>query len=156
MIAKKSPLEFSQFYILASDYSFVDSSFEEVKPFEEYEIEIDFTKNEKENGEFLVYTRIAVNQSKEKLPGHSLNVEGVGVFKITDNDLSDDVVLNLKTMSPITMMISSIRGYIMNITSYTPLGKYILPSLDITGILQTKASIQRKKRAARKIKEITN
>lgn len=159
MIAKKSPLTYVQFYLLSSDYEFVDGEPDkyeniEAELFNQYEIEIDFVNNLKDDNDFNLYTRISVNYGKNKLPGHSLRIEGTGLFELNKENLNPDVISNLSTLSALTMMISSIRGYIMNLTGYSPMGKFVLPSLDINDIIKQKN--EKKKRHRKKSPDLND
>ena len=151
MIAKKSPLKYVQFYLLSSTYEFVDeqqNTYSDIQSelFENYAIEIDFVNNSREKNSFSLYTRIVVNYGKVKLPGHSLMVEGTGLFELEKESLDEEAFNNLSTLSALTMMISSLRGYIMNLTGYSPMGKFVLPSLDIYELIKLKNEKKKRKK----------
>lgn len=141
----KSELILKDFYILNCTYSFTDNPHDELQTetfTDDYELDIDFIVKQNNNSkkeEYFIMLKIGINNIEDNLPGYSLFTEGIAFFsfseqsKLTDNQKSDFL-----WHSGVSIAINNMRSYIANITSYYPLGKYTLPSVDLTNILNSK------------------
>jgi len=152
MKAEFSALKFESFYVTEISYEFeFDSGDSDIDiDNQPYEIDIDFLPNNSKDLEFPMYMRLSVNRGKNRLPGHSVYVSAGGYFKINnDPELPESTLDNLRNLSPLTMLIGSVRSYIKLISSNTPTGGYLLPSVSVFNLV--KAKTQKKKRTPRKI-----
>lgn len=144
MKAKQSPLKLVDFSIFESNYKFIppkDESFDK-SALNNLPINIDFDHFEPKDGpdnHKMIEMRCKINASGNK-PGYSIFLTASGIFEVQDLEkLDESTVTNLFGVSSINLMISNIRGYLINITSYGPLGSYILPPVNIKHLLDTKA-----------------
>ncbi|MCF8223723.1 MAG: protein-export chaperone SecB [Bacteroidales bacterium] len=142
----KSDLELIDFIIINSNYTFQEpkdqESFNVRKVFSDYDINIDFgdtEPNEKEDNIFNFFIKVEINNCEKPLPGYSIFCEGVGLFKISNlKSLNEQIANNLLKISPLSICINNMRSYIMNITTYYPFGKFVLPSVDINNLIKAK------------------
>ena len=80
------------------------------------------------------------------MPGYSLFTEGVSIFSFnTKSKLSEKEKSDFLWTSGVSISINNLRNYISAITSYCPFGKYTLPSVDLTSLLNTKRKELNKK-----------
>ena len=154
MIAKKSPLVLETFFVVENRFKFIQPEEEiedvQVELFNDYEIDLDFTVrpilSESESMiKFNVYTKMGVNQLKIPKWGYSSFVEGIGVFNITKENLTDTDIDNLTNLSSVSIMINCLRGVLMDISSNAPFGRYILPSIDVNDLIKQKSSKGKRK-----------
>lgn len=147
MKAKRSPLKYESFYVVNFDYKFKYSDSEEITDVNQlpYEVEVDFLHHEREGNSFNVYIKVEVNFKKEKLPGYSFFVEAVGGFGLQKEGLSEQAQKNLTLLSPLTMLISSVRGFILQVSAQGAAGKYILPSIDVYDLVNQKTGKRKRK-----------
>ncbi len=52
--------------------------------------------------------------------------------------LNDKEIDNYENYTSLIITINHLRNFISNITSYGPLGKYVLPSIDMTDLINQK------------------
>lgn len=146
-----SPLKFESFYVTEFQYEFdlkpEDSGIEiEDQP---YEIDLDYIPNLNLDREFGMYIKLSVNRGKNKLPGHSIAISAGGYFRVqTGDELAETAIKNLTNLSPLTMLIGTVRSYLKLVTSNNPLGGYLLPSISVHELVKSKEKV--KKRAPRK------
>lgn len=134
---------------------FPDDEIEEVVPWVDYPVEIDFDIHfdSEDSSEFLMVMKILVNRGKKKLPGYSLEVIGNGYFEIEGfESLEKGTQNNFRTFSPVTMLIGTLRSLISDMTSYSLYGRYNLPSIDVVKLVNAKRA-QYMKKAKKKLKD---
>jgi preprotein translocase subunit SecB len=162
MIAKKSPLVLETFFVVENRFKFIqpEEEIEDVQTelFSAYEIDLDFTirpvLNESDNIiKFNVYTKMGVNQLKTPKSGYSSFVEGIGAFSLSKENLTDLDVDNLTNLSSVSIMINCLRGVLMDISSNAPLGRFILPSIDVNDLLKQKLNKGKRKPKKKIIEE---
>jgi preprotein translocase subunit SecB len=143
----KSNLEQTDFLILNSSYDFIEPT-EEVlikDLFDDYEVDIDYaiaSPTPEDRSSFNIYIKISVNRIEHPLPGYNITAEGVGLFQLTQGaNLTEKEIKNLLNLSSVNIMINNIRNYIITLTSYGPLGKYTLPTVDILDLVGKKAKL---------------
>jgi preprotein translocase subunit SecB len=140
----KSDLILEEFSIINSNYSFIEPEQDSVNTKEvmkEYNIDIDFIVRDikNENNLFIIFTKVEINNNDNKKPGYSLFAEGVSIFSFNKNSkLTDREKSEFLWSSGVSISINNLRNYLSSITSYCPLGKYTLPSVDLTSLLNTK------------------
>ena len=146
MIAESSFFQFDDFLVLRYSCEFIDPSSKQkdlkIKSItDKYIVDVDFTivKKDEENKN-LTYCKISINNSDKKLPGYSIFAEGVGVF---DGDLGKELeqnrYINEIQIPAIAHGINHLRNFIMNATSQSPFGKYVVPFLDLGKLIKSKA-----------------
>ena len=142
MIAQQSAIQLNHFAVLQSHYEFEQpkkSPKNVLKLFQSYEIDIDFAHHEEEEGVIRVFVKIGINQVKKTIPGYKLLVEGIGLFHINDEEITEQEKNNLKFFSSVSIMIGYLRNSLTSITSSAPLGSYLLPPIDMGDLLAKKS-----------------
>lgn len=142
MIAQKSALHLEHFAVLQSHYNFIQpkrAPKNNIKLFQSYLIDIDFAHHFEEDGVIRVFVKIGINQDKNALPGYKLLVEGVGFFRLTNEEISQAEQNNLKFYSTMSVIIGYLRNSLSNATSSAPLGPYLLPAIDMNDLFLKKS-----------------
>lgn len=154
----KSPLILDEFFIINSNYKFIEpeNENEDLKVFfNEYEIDIDFIVRSipNEENKFIILSKVNINQNENPIAGYSLFAESVCFYTFdSESELNDTEKSDMLWHSGVSMSINSLRNFISSTTSFCPLGKYTLPSIDLTSLLQEKKKILNKKKETKKIK----
>ena len=142
MIAQSSAIKLEHFAVLQSHYEFEQpqKNIKDVqKIFDAYEIDIDFAHHdEEEDNTIHVFVKIGINQAKKTLPGYKLLVEGVGMFSLKEEDLSEEKINNLKFYSTISIIVGYLRNTLSGITASAPFGPYLLPAIDMQHLFALK------------------
>jgi len=147
----KSELILEEFFIVNSSYNFNEPTSDNVnvkKLVDDYEIDIDFVVRDIKNEEnkYLIFTKLNINNKEKQLAGYSLFVEGVSIYSFNRNaKLTESEKSDFLWMSGVSISINSLRNYLSAITSFSPFGKYTLPSVDLTSLLNTKRKNHNKK-----------
>ena len=138
---KKSPLLFHEFVIVDSHLETVFDTKSKKCVFEEIPLEIDFetfTANENDNL-FNVALNITGNNIDKSVVGYKFSITANGFFELTEFDkFEKPKVDQFLLYSALPMLLSSVRNYLLNITSYAPHGKYLLPAIDLTALIKQK------------------
>lgn len=142
MIAQSSAIKLENFAVLQSHYEFEQPKKElkDVKKiFDAYEIDIDFAHHdEEEDNTIHVFVKIGINQAKKTLPGYKLLVEGVGIFSLKEEDLTEEKINNLKYYSTVSIIVGYLRNTLSGITASAPFGPYLLPTIDMQKLFALK------------------
>jgi preprotein translocase subunit SecB len=142
MIAQSSDIKLEHFAVLQSHYEFEHSKKElkdVQKIFDAYEIDIDFAHHdEDEDNTIHVFVKIGINQAKKTLPGYKLLVEGVGIFSLKEENLSEEKINNLKFYSTVSIIVGYLRNTLSGITASAPFGPYLLPTIDMQHLFALK------------------
>jgi len=153
MKVELSPLKFKSFYVTEISYEFNLEAEDGELELDElpYDIDIDYLPGNSSDSIFAVYIKLQVNNGKSKLPGHSFFINAGGLFEIDpDLEFPESALKNLRNLSPLTMLISSLRGFIKQLSSNSPQGGYLLPSIDIFDLIEKKGK-KKKRRVNTKI-----
>ena len=146
MKATISPLDFLDFYILESQFVFVEptKNINIKKLFSKYDVDIDFDFRQNENKQLLVFIKVGVNNIKKLKEGYKIFAEGVAIYNIENiQDLDKKDKDGLIFYSSLSIAINNIRNYISNLTVNSPLGKYNLPAIDVNDLhLQKKKNLE--------------
>lgn len=141
----KSPLELIDFNIIKTKFSFEhpedDEDISVIDMVSGYELDFDFMIKTTNDNFYAIFTKVIVNEGETKLPGHSILAEGVSIFRINPLELKNlkaDDVKSLINFSAVTLAFSNIRGFISDMTSYTPSGKYFFPVFDLQSLIKNK------------------
>jgi len=138
----KSPLVQTDFFVLNSNYNFIEPSEETTnitETFSNYKIDFDFAHKLQDNGQIYIFVKVEINNIKNALPGYKMFIEGVSIFEINGTKTlakkhKDDLI----HISGLSIAINNIRSYIDNLTMYNPLGKYSFPVIDLAALYKEK------------------
>ncbi len=148
MKVKLSPLRIIKFQVQEFAHkTIISEDLENTEGFweiEMYKHSIDLNFDQYFNDrDFLIEMQMHINKKKEI--GYELKIDAFAQFQIQEHSkISDGVKGNLLTISSVNMMISNIRGYLKNVTSYGVFGGYLLPSIDMADVLSQKMKKQSK------------
>lgn len=154
MKPKISPIALVDFGIINSTFKFIPPQVEMnmVEIVQSYEIDFDFAVFEQ--SDFIrVFVKSSINLGQEQKPGYGIFAEGVAIFNLADNSaLRDQEKKKVIRFSTVSIAINSLRGFISSLTSAAPMGRYVLPSIDI-GDLFTQKAQRAQERKAKKSKK---
>lgn len=148
----KSELILEEFFVLNSNYSFIEpenGSFIPKELIDDYDVDIDFIVRDvkNEDNKYLIFTKVSVNDEENKHSGYSLFAEGVSIFSFNaKSQFSEKQKSEFLWSSGVSISINNIRNFLSSMTSYFPLGKYTLPSVDLTSLLNEKRKALNKKK----------
>lgn len=146
----KSDLILEEFFIINSKYNFIEpeqNSTNTKELIEKYKIDIDFIVRDikNEGNKYIIFTKVEINNDDNQIPGYDIFAEGVSIFSFNINSkLTEPQKSDFLWSSGVSISINSLRNYLSSMTSYCPLGKYTLPSVDLTSLLNTKRKILNK------------
>lgn len=149
----ESILVLEDFFIVKSNYAFNEPENNNINVkdlIKNYDIDIDFIVRDKEveNDKYLIFVKVDINNQQKKLPGYSLFAEGVAIYSFNPNSkLNEKEKSEFLWVSGVSIAINSLRNYLSAITTYFPLGKYTLPSVDLTTLLNAKRNALNKKKS---------
>lgn len=155
-----SPLNILDFAIMNLEFSFVQSKKRTEADlrqyFNEYDIDIDFSIHS--NDVLQVFITAKVNRAGERLPGYSILAEAACIFEFNKNiAITKETKNSIEGFSTIYIALNVLRGFISQITASAPLGKYILPSIDLNDLIAQKKNgfsdskpVPKKRAAAKK------
>jgi preprotein translocase subunit SecB len=142
MKAKFSPLELLKFELLQSQLKFIVPEIDEIdvhELFKSYAVNIDFNHNYLEDEKIQVFVSVKVNNSRKPKHGYSMLAEGMGIFKVSDQEnLNEKLLGNLKYYSTLNMMINNLRNIMYQTSNLGPMGGYLLPPIDILDLFKKK------------------
>lgn len=134
--------------LILVDFSILNSNFQFIAPGDDDEIGNDFFANYEIDLDFAIFTeddtkifvKVAINQVENPAAGYSIFAEGVALFKLNESvELSEEDKVSLLQFSGFSITLNSLRGFITALTSIAPLGKYILPSIDVNDAFRQKS-----------------
>lgn len=134
--------------LILVDFSILNSNFQFIAPGDDDEIGNDFFANYEIDLDFAIFTeddtkifvKVAINQVENPAAGYSIFAEGVAFFKLDESvELSEEDKVSLLQFSGFSITLNSLRGFITALTSLAPLGKYILPSIDVNDAFRQKS-----------------
>lgn len=140
----KSELVLEDFFIVKSSYSFIEPQNDNIDVKElinDYDIDIDFIVRDikNENNKYIVFAKVSINDGDNVMPGYSLFAEGVSIYSFDPNaKISEKEKSDFLWTSGVSIAINCLRNYLTSTTTYSPLGKYMLPSVNLTSLLNTK------------------
>ncbi len=141
MELKKSPLLFHEFSILDSHFETVIHDNVQKCDFNQIPIDVDFEIFEAKDNEYLynIVLNINGNYNENPVSGYKFSITVNGIFELTDiKEDNKSQIGQFLNYSALPMLISSVRNYILNISSYAPYGKYLLPALDLNALIKDK------------------
>jgi hypothetical protein len=146
-----SPLNIIDFAILNFELNFVAPATENANGgndlrsyFNNYDLDVDFYIHS--DSILQVFIKAYINRKEERLPGYSIYAEIACLFDYNkDIPVSPEAKSNIEGYSTVYMALNSLRGFISQITANGPVGRYILPSIDLNDLIeQKKASTEKK------------
>src|ERR1017187_221347 len=140
MKIKQSPLKVIDFLVINSRLKFTSPASEiNIKElFITYDIDIDFAKVV-QGDNYQLFMKISINEgSPPKEIGYSIFAEVIGIFSLNNEGLTKEEINNYSNYTSLIITINHLRNFISNQTSYAPLGKYMLPSIDMKDLLEKK------------------
>lgn len=140
MILQKSDLKLLGFDVLDAHITYV-SPVELSDEVDEsnYIVDLDFDVRLDDSGDIFIHTHISVNNVNAEFPCHVIDVDGASIFRIeTSADLTPEIRDEFIRNSAIPIAFSNMRGYIQNVTSYSPIGTYILPLFSVYQLIESK------------------
>ncbi len=141
MEIKRSPLIYEDFVILDSHIQTIVKDNSVKCDLDNIPLEIDFeTLVSKDNDEkYNLALNINGNDIKNPVMGYKFSIIANGFFELKKiNEDNEDKANQFLLYSALPMLISSVRNYLINITSYAPYGKYILPAIDLPDLIKQK------------------
>jgi preprotein translocase subunit SecB len=105
-------------------------------------IDIDFDvmnspRADTEDKEFyMASVKISINEENQE--GYSIVVEAAGLFSFSQDKMPSEAEKSDLVLSGINITITSIRNYITTITTFSPFGQYILPTIDMNDLFTQK------------------
>lgn len=143
MKASMSPLLLNNFVLLNHQYELVQPKSEDDKAIEsfisQYPLDIDFVFKNPEEEIVQLFVKIGVNHNGKLLPGYSLFIEGVCLFSFDKSkELTEEEKSSLLHFSGLNICINSLRNILATVTANGPLGRYILPTIDVNHLMNEK------------------
>jgi hypothetical protein len=162
MIAIKSTFQFEQFVIIKSDLIFRapknqssgDGNFVN-SLVNQYLIDIDY--GFQENTEYIqLFMKISINKNDAPIDGYQIFAEGVGFIRKTNQAPNHEFIQALH-ISGLSMALNQLRAFVVSLTNFAPLGKYVIPAIDLDSLIlgknqQTKARSSKVKVRSNKVK----
>lgn len=139
-----SPLNIIDFAVMDFEFKFIPPK-EKIKQdfkrfFDEYNLDIDFSINTNEVIQVLV--KAEINRGKIVLPGYSIFAEVACIFEFNKEiKIPAETKMSIEGFSTIYIALNSLRGFINQITATGPIGKYVLPSIDLNDLVSQKKKI---------------
>jgi hypothetical protein len=133
-----SPLKIIDFAFVRMDYEFVPYE-EESKSnlFEQYDLDIDFKIFK--NSILQIVMTAQINCIKRPLPGYRISAEVAVLFKLDESSLMTETEKqSVEGFSSVYMALNCMRTLVSGFTANAPLGRYILPSIDLNDLIKRK------------------
>jgi hypothetical protein len=141
MIAQSTPLEIIDFRIKKVQFQYVSSnSGEDFEDYNTYPVDLDFDFIQGVGKNFFsldVY--ISSNIEKNILePGYSFSLNASAEFYYNEDKINKPSKSFSIFQSGLEIAIGQIRGYLANVSAFSPVGVYHLPSLDLIKLFERK------------------
>lgn len=163
MKANPSPLEIVDFAVINFELNFIPP--EKIDDdsriyWDSYDLDIDF--NVSKNDYLRVFIKSYINQ--QKLPGYKIFAETACIFRFNEKiKISEAEKNSMEGYSTIYIALNCLRGFVSQFTASAPLGRYVLPSVDLNDLIEKKkkelyteksTEIHQKKQPAKKSKKL--
>lgn len=151
-----SPLNIIDFAIMNLEFNFIQpqgrNEIDFKKHFNEYDLDIDFGMHG--NDIIQVFIKAKINNGVKKLPGYSIMAEAACIYKFDKTiEISQDAKNSVEGFSTIYIALNFLRGFISQLTANAPLGRYILPSVDLNDLIAKKKAQLVSEEKKKKMKE---
>ena len=153
-----SPLNVIDLAVINFEFNFIQpvekEEFDIRKHFAEYSLDIDFGIHSNEI--IQVFIKAEINRGVEKQPGYSIMAVAACIFEFNKNiEITKEAQNSIEGFSTIYIALNALRGFISQITSNAPMGRYILPSVDLNDLIAQKKSDFLKNNKSRLTKKST-
>lgn len=139
MIVKESLLKFDNFAVLDTICHYNHGEELSNDHLYSYPVDVDFDiLSHKNENIFKIIVSVRINS--ERKSGYTISVLAATFFRIA-GEITEQEKINLLQYSGVQMAIANLRSYIESITSYYPLGKYILPTFDLQDLINRKSEM---------------
>lgn len=150
--AAAADLQMERFVVTDLELTWIpaDGEDEEEIDFQNHSIEIDMDlrSSTQHLDEFYYVMEIFINNGKNAIPGYKIWVRANSLFTIRDFESKDEATLsNFKFISPVSLMINTLRSVISDMSSFSVYGRYNLPAIDIVALINSKSRQLKKKKA---------
>ncbi len=105
------------------------------------DLSFDILEDANKVNEFIVRIAIDINNKGKKMPGYVISLKADYLFQITDDNLDESAINNLKTFSAISISIAKLRSDLERITQPYQFGAYSLPSIDMQDLFAKKQAL---------------
>jgi hypothetical protein len=140
MKAIESPLKIEEIRCLRFEYSFIQSK--EAVNWQElsnaWNIDIDFIHQDRGNDKFWVFAKVEINRGENVMPGYMIFAECITSFSLKRDGLSEEEYKNLYLTSATSIAVQNLRSVIFDFTKLAPIGKYIIPAIDVSTLINQK------------------
>ncbi len=137
-IVKNSPFRLKKIIVTQLEVGFVPKS-EKVSQKPTLKIDFDILQADQNKHIFKISLRLSYNEEKEQ--GIFYKIETLTTFSFAQKNLEESYISASLYYSGIPMSISFIRAYLSQITSSFPSGQYLLDSIDLHDLIQSKQAI---------------
>lgn len=139
MKPNSSPLKLLDFALLKMDYEFIAPTVIKMPDeyYKEYELDLDFELIK--NDALAIEMTVQINAGKNPLPGYRITAK-VGSLFVMDKKaaITEEQRRSMEGFSTLYIALNNLRGMIASFTANGPMGKYILPSIDLNDLIQKK------------------
>lgn len=147
MTIKPSPLELKDFSLTNVECHFIppEPNADILSLFQEYEIDINFgSRKVNVDGLYTIYIKAEINFQRpdsSAKKGYEMFIECMGIFSITDTEMPNEEKMSLLSNSGLVMTLNFLRTKLADVTSQFPMGKYLLPSIDLKDLIEKKKTL---------------
>ena len=121
---------------------------------ESYAIDVNFTfRKINTEGLYSLYAKAEINYQlpeSEKKEGYEMFIECMGIFQVGSNSLNESDSQALLTNSGLVITLNFLRSKLADITAHFPMGKYLLPSIDLKDLIEKKQKALTKTKTLKK------
>jgi preprotein translocase subunit SecB len=152
MKAQDSPFKIENIFITQSQFRTIpNKNSEELKKDLSIDIDFDIKLTKKDDSDvYIITVELIGNKGNNPIPGYFFNIVARGIFSFTSK-LDKPIIDNYLLLSGLPLIINTVRGYILNVTSYFPYGKYIMSLVDLNSLIEEKS--KEKSKEAKKEKK---
>jgi len=140
MMVCKSDLNIEKLTVIACNLATVPVTTKQKQPLFDYpDLDTDFKilSNSNDKSRFKLFLSISCNVSENKKPGYSFSLVSEGMFQLLNaEDKEKEVIDQYLLYTALPILISHVRTYLLNTTSYYPYGAYILPCFDLATLIK--------------------
>lgn len=137
MKVQKSPFIIENIFITESNFKTIskkDSS--RLEKNLDLELNFDIKYSKKDNKElFLIIVNLDGNNKTNPKPGYFFSIQAQGIFSF-ESKQDKKVIDNFLLYSGLPLIINTLRGFVLNMTSYFPYGKYLMDLIDVNSLIE--------------------
>jgi len=143
MKPKFSSLHLIDFAIINCRFNFttITGNKQIVNVMNSYEIDLDYSITYT-NEVYRVFTKTSINFGENILEGYSIFAEGVSIFNFNKSEeLTKTEKQQFLQFSAVSIGLSCLRGFIADLTSSSPYGRYLMPTIDLAELNNQKTKL---------------